>query len=41
VKVLIASDLVGWNDSFKHGLLTSGTLDKPIGRVSSELYTHC
>jgi len=28
-----------WEDSVRHGLLSCGTLVKPIGRESSELYT--
>jgi hypothetical protein len=39
VKVLIAGDLVGWDDSTRHSLLLCETPVKPIGRESSELYT--
>jgi hypothetical protein len=39
VKVLIAGDLVGWEDSTGHDQISCGTPVKPIGRDSSELYT--
>jgi hypothetical protein len=39
VKVLIAGDLGGCDDSAKHGLMSCATLIKPIQRELSELYT--
>jgi hypothetical protein len=39
VKVLIAGDLGGWDDSARHGLLSHGAPIKPIQRELAELYT--
>ena len=39
VKVLIAGDLGGCDDSAKHGLMSCGVLIKPIQRELSKLYT--
>ena len=39
VKVLIAGDLGGCDDSAKRGLMSSGAPIKPIQRELAELYT--
>jgi len=39
VKVLIAGDLGGRENSARHGLLSCGIMAEPNGRESSKLYT--